>query len=439
MFFSSKEKLKRAVTIWSLHKNKEFKVVTSTKSLWVVRCKFYSLLGCLWFLRGRKVGDNLWKIGKYVENHRCETEGLSSGHANLNTSLIASLFLNQIRKNPKYLVVDVTSKVHEKFGHQVTYRKAWLGRQRAFELVYGDFEKSFSDLPKFFIAFQYFNHGTVVEWKHEESMSSSEELRRFQEPRAFHRFCIRHLKSNFQSKFPNKDLSRLMWRAASAHQVRKFESLMWQIREENVEAHEYLMEIPLDKWTISHDGGKRWGVLTTNLSESFNGVLKKARGLPVTAMVRLSLEQTIERYTRRSQIAHQLAEQNELWTGRFKTKWEKNFESSKRHFVFDWNIPTGVYEVADRMGGLARNFVSEHFTIENYVATYSGSFSPIGHEAYWPSPSFTIRSNEFYRRPNRPRTTRIPNEMDCGSTVYERACGLCRQTGHDRRRCPNRK
>ncbi|KAH0730616.1 hypothetical protein KY289_001804 [Solanum tuberosum] len=567
MFFSSKEKLKRAVTIWSLHKNKEFKVVTSTKSLWVVRCKFYSLLGCLWFLRGRKVGDNLWKIGKYVENHICETEGLSSGHANLNTNLIASLFLNQIRKNPKYLVVDVISKVHEKFGHQVTYRKAWLGRQRAFELVYGDFEKSFSDLPKFFAAFQHFNNGTVVEWKHEESMSSSEpcidgfqtcrpvisvdgthiygkyeiklliavgidgndnilplafaivdkeskeawkwffrnlsahviksrqdvcvisdrakgiltslhELRRFQEPRAFHRFCIRHLKSNFQSKFPNKNLSRLMWRASSAHQVKKFESLMWQIREENVEAHEYLMEIPLDKWTVSHDGGKRWGVLTTNLSESFNGVLKKARGLPVTAMVRLSLEQTIERYTRRSQIAHQLAEQNELWTGRFKIKWEKNYESSKRHFVFDWNKPTGVYEVrsiqvdgtggnshcvslnerkcdcgkwvnlhfpcshvmkvTDRMGGLARNFVSEHFTIESYVATYSGSFSPIGHEAYWPSPSFTMRSNEFYRCPNRPRTTRIPNEMDRGSTVYERACGLCRQTGHDRRRCPNR-
>ncbi|KAG5572531.1 hypothetical protein H5410_062297 [Solanum commersonii] len=139
-----------------------------------------------------------------------------------------------------------------------------------------------------------------------------------------------------KEKLKRADLSRLIWRAASAHQVRKFESLMWQIREENVEAHEYLMEIPLDKWTISHDGGKRWGV-------------------------------------------------------------------------------------ADRMGGLARNFVSEHFTIENYVATYSGSFSPIGNEAYWPSPSFTMRSNEFYRRPNRPRTTRIPNEMDRGSTVYERS------------------
>ena len=65
----------------------------------------------------------------------------------------------------------------------------------------------------------------------------------------------------------------------------------------------------------------------------------------VTAMVRLLLEETIEWYIRMSQIGHLFAEKNELWTGRFKIKWEKNYESSKRHFVFDWNIPTGVYEV----------------------------------------------------------------------------------------------
>lgn len=40
--------------------------------------------------------------------------------------------------------------------------------------MYGDFQKSFSELPKFFAAFQHFNHGTIVEWKHEESMSSLE-------------------------------------------------------------------------------------------------------------------------------------------------------------------------------------------------------------------------------------------------------------------------
>ncbi|KAG5577540.1 hypothetical protein H5410_057674 [Solanum commersonii] len=234
--FISKEKLKRGIMIWSLHKNKELMVVTSTKSLWVVRyCKFYNLLGCLWFLRGRKVEDNLWKIGKYIENHRCETEGISH---------------------------------------------------------------------------------------------------------------------------PSKG---------------------------NVEAHEYLMKIPLDKWTISHDDGKRWGVLTTNLLELFNGVLKKAR----SAMVRFSLEQTVERYTHWSQIVHQLVEKMNYGPG------------------------------------------------ENYVATYSGSFLPIGHEAYWSSLSFRMRINEFYRRPNRPRTIRIPNEIDNSYVVYERASGLCRQTEHDKCRCPN--
>ncbi|XP_059281352.1 uncharacterized protein LOC132035050 [Lycium ferocissimum] len=178
MYFSSKAELKRAVTIWSFRKNKEFEVVTSSKSLWVVRCRFYNLLGCLWFLRGLKVRYNLWKIVKYVDNHRCETEGLTTGHANLDTNLIASLFLNKIRENPKLLVVDVRTQVHEKFGHQVTYRKAWLERQRAFELVYGDFKKSFSELPKYFAAFQHFNHGTAVEWKHVESMSSLEGVER---------------------------------------------------------------------------------------------------------------------------------------------------------------------------------------------------------------------------------------------------------------------
>ncbi|KAM3324225.1 hypothetical protein P3S67_005376 [Capsicum chacoense] len=39
MCFSSKDKLKWAVTIWSLHKNKEFIVVTSSKKLWIVRCR----------------------------------------------------------------------------------------------------------------------------------------------------------------------------------------------------------------------------------------------------------------------------------------------------------------------------------------------------------------------------------------------------------------
>ncbi|KAG5601840.1 hypothetical protein H5410_033210 [Solanum commersonii] len=170
-------------------------------------------------------------------------------------------------------------------------------------------------------------------------------------------------------------------------------------------------------------------------------------GRKVTAMVRLSLEQIIERYTGRCQTAHQLVEQKELvyevrsiqidGTGgnpQCVSLSEKKCDCEKwanLHFPC-----SHVIKVTKKMRALARNFVSEHFTTENYIATYSGSFSPIGHEAYWPSPSFIMRSNEFYCCPNRSRTTRIPNEMDRDPAVYGRACRLCRHTGHNRCRCP---
>ena len=41
-------------------------------------------------------------------------------------------------------------------------------------------------------------------------------------------------------------------------------------------------------WALSHDGGKRYRIMTTNMSEVFNSVLKGARSLPLTALVQLT-------------------------------------------------------------------------------------------------------------------------------------------------------
>ena len=41
----------------------------------------------------------------------------------------------------------------------------------------------------------------------------------------------------------------------------------------------YLMKEDLNMWTQLHDGRYRYGAMTTNVSECFNGVLKGARGL----------------------------------------------------------------------------------------------------------------------------------------------------------------
>ena len=100
-----------------------------------------------------------------------------------------------------------------------------------------------------------------------------------------HRFCLLHVRSNFSSAFRGSHLKMLCWVAGNTSQLRKFEIAMMQIRELNPDAERWLRKIPLEMWTMSHDGGYRYGQATTNLIECFNGLLRSARFLPVTAMV----------------------------------------------------------------------------------------------------------------------------------------------------------
>ena len=124
------------------------------------------------------------------------------------------------------------------------------------------------------------------------------------EEQVFHRYCLRHVASSFNRHFDNLTLKALALKAGYANHEAKFESIMQTIKEAEINllrgvdptdrriAHympyTYLMSEDLDKWTQSHDGGRRYEAMTTNISECFNGVLKGACGLPIVAMVKFT-------------------------------------------------------------------------------------------------------------------------------------------------------
>ena len=61
---------------------------------------------------------------------------------------------------------------------------------------------------------------------------------------------------------------------------------MDSIRHYNKDAIEILdNETEVEKWALAKNDGRRYGAMTTNLSECFNGVLKGACNLPITTMV----------------------------------------------------------------------------------------------------------------------------------------------------------
>ena len=97
-----------------------------------------------------------------------------------------------------------------------------------------------------------------------------------------------HFASNFMTRFKDKLLRNLVCRAALASTECKFKKHMNTIGRINSEALQWLEAIPFQLWALSHDGGRRYGLMTTNISEVFNNVLKGARSLPVTALVQLT-------------------------------------------------------------------------------------------------------------------------------------------------------
>ena len=72
---------------------------------------------------------------------------------------------------------------------------------------------------------------------------------------AYQRICIRHLASNFITRFKDKLLKNLVCRAALATKQCKFNRHMTTIGIINSEAQQWLEVIPLEIWALSHDGG----------------------------------------------------------------------------------------------------------------------------------------------------------------------------------------
>ncbi|KAL6321966.1 hypothetical protein AAG906_035881 [Vitis piasezkii] len=130
------------------------------------------------------------------------------------------------------------------------------------------------------------------------------------EPYAYHRVCMRHLAT----------------------------------------AQQWLEAIPFEKWVLSHDGGRRYGIMTTNMSEVFNSVLKGARSLPITALVQLTFFRLNSYFVvRREQGANRLAS-NEEYTPYVDAKIKANVVKAGSHEIVLYDHIRGQFHVKTNKG-----------------------------------------------------------------------------------------
>uniref|UniRef100_K4A117 SWIM-type domain-containing protein n=1 Tax=Setaria italica TaxID=4555 RepID=K4A117_SETIT len=146
-------------------------------------------------------------------------------------------------------------------------------------------------------------------------------------PPLVHRWCMRHFAANMSCRQKSNRVIGKLKLLCTVHTEREFrEKLEDLVKDLNDDAKEWLKgEMgDKDKWAQAFDeGGMRWGIMTTNFSESLNGVFKGIRSRPVAGII------------------------------------EYTFEKCNAYFVNRWGKARDMLDQGYRIGQVADNYLSE--------------------------------------------------------------------------------
>ncbi|XP_056695147.1 uncharacterized protein [Spinacia oleracea] len=445
--FSNKGALNEAVTSYSIKKNQRFIVLESRPHTVTFKCG-RKPIGCSWKLRGsqKSYSSDVFTIVSYQGPHdsTCVSDILQLDHRNMDSKFISYHIRNLVEADISIKVRVLIEVIKQQYHFTISYKKAWLAKQKAIAYTFGDWEESFQILPHFMQEMKKANPGTVVHFANHRTADPNFEIfqrvfwafgpsiqgfqhcrpiitidgthlygkykgtiliamsvdannqifplafaivegengdswpwfmaciRRFvtqrtglcvlsdrhlgimkamtqdnsgwTEPYAYHRFCIRHLTSNVNTEFKNRELKNKVGWTAFQQQKKKFDYGLNMIAKMNEKAREYIGKINASKWSLCHDGGYRYGLKTTNLAEVFNNVLKGARFLPITALVKLTFYRVNSYFVERRRLSKKRLLDGHAYTIKVTKDLDTNTEKAMHHKVDIFHHEHGIYQ-----------------------------------------------------------------------------------------------
>ncbi|XP_021771013.1 uncharacterized protein LOC110735155 [Chenopodium quinoa] len=228
----------------------------------------------------------------------------------------------------------------------------------------------------------------------------------FTQPRAYHRFCVRHLASNLKSHVRSTITRDTFKAAAYQRQERKLQADLFSIGQACTKSLQYIAQVSFPTWSLFHDGGRRHWICTTNFYETFNNVLKGARFMPVMSLVELTFHRVNRYFTLRRESAETRAEQGLAYPPKVTAILEKNTAKARYHKVDAYNshrhtvnfqlrtctcnkplifhLPCShVLAVCATYSLSERPWVDPFLQSDAYMNTYAPQFWPIPCETTW--------------------------------------------------------
>jgi hypothetical protein len=136
-------------------------------------------------------------------------------------------------------------------------------------------------------------------------------------PPLIHRWCSRHFAANIWKKQRSKEVIARLKVLRKVKEEKNFEARLKELEKIfNDDKKAWLLEQwpEKSKWALAFDErGSRYGIMTINISEVFNFVLKGIRALPVSGIVDYTFHKCNEYFVNRWEKVRQSMAKGESW------------------------------------------------------------------------------------------------------------------------------
>ncbi|KAL5162649.1 hypothetical protein HKD37_07G019723 [Glycine soja] len=447
-------------------------------------------------------------------------------------------------EDPSIKISLIQERINSEFSYKVSYRKAWMAKQKAIAIEYGDWKESYAKLSSWLTHMQNHSPGSYFQILHDDFIVGN---RVSCEHRQFHRvfwtfgqckeafkYCkpiiqvdgthlygkyrgtllmatsqdgngdvlplafavvegetltawswfLAHLRehvtdkngiclisdrhmsiksavanehlgwqpphaSNFNRKFNNAKQKEMFKKLAYTPCKHVLDQNLEKFRQLSPAIARWIDRISKEKWSMAYDtSGRRYGHMTTNLSECVNKVLKDCRNIPITALVKSTYSRCRKYFVDRGRQAQRQLREGQVYCSKLVTELRKNQEQACSHIIRVYDIHSTRFEVEETFNPITQrggqkweiNLNGHYCQCGRYSALHYPCSHIIAACAAIPSSDEAwtlILDPTTIRAKGRPKSTRIRNEMDwVESSDHRQKCNRCRAEGHNRRRCP---
>ncbi|KAL9683330.1 hypothetical protein QQ045_015150 [Rhodiola kirilowii] len=426
----------------------------------------------------------------------------------ISTNIYCNGHKNLIQEDLRYSPKQVMKLMLSKYGYKITYIKAWKARQKAFVYLFGEWEGSFEKLPAYMEMHQESNPGTIVYLDKSTLDSGNVSVNRvfwafypaiegFKHCRPVISIDTTHLIGKWKGVLmiavtfdAENGILPIAYALVESENVDSWKWFMTCIQNgDKPDAVKWLEKVNPEYWSLAYDiGGRRWGSMMTNPSESFNHVLMPYRDLPITALVHFTFKQANSYFIERRDL---MVGHNKYFVPKIETLNNTNLVKAGHNEVQMYDRSKGIASVLTKSKSRAhkvslegktcgcgkcqlfhypcvhalavcaqeglsiRDYVAYEFTTQAYVDTWDQTFNLQPDMTHWnayvgpkhiPNKQFKRvkrgrnptkrRHNEMDQRRG-PRPVDLPFTSEQLPTKPKRIfkCSICGVTGHTKRSC----